>query len=194
MNSVHTFPNSTALLIIDVQKGLDDPYYGIRCYPEAEQNMRRILAGWRDQKRPVVHVQHLSVNPESPLYPDKPGCAIKEEVQPVGGELLFQKNVNSAFIGTGLEDYLKEQSIDTLLIVGLTTEHCVSTSVRMAANLGFDVWVVDDATAAFDCVDHTGTHHKAEDVHAISLATLNGEFATVLRTEDVLLNIGYLSE
>ena len=186
---MHAFPNETALLIIDVQKGLDDPYYGTRCNPEAEDNMHRILNAWRQHERPVIHVQHLSVNPASPLYPDKPGCTIKDEVLPEQGEPLFQKIVNSAFIGTNLDKFLKENGIQQLLIMGLTTEHCVSTSVRMAANLGFVVYVVDDATAAFDCVDHTGTYHKAADVHAISLATLNGEFATVLSTDEVLASV-----
>ena len=179
-------PSNATLLIIDVQEGLDAPYYGLRCNPEAEDRMAELLHTWRSMGKPVVHVQHLSTNPKSPLRPDLPGCQIKAAVKPADGEPLFQKHVNSAFIGTGLETYLKNAGIDTLVIMGLTTEHCISTSVRMAANLGFKTYVVSDATAAFDCHDHEGNYHDAETVHAISLATLNGEFATVLTSKEIV--------
>ena len=180
------FSSKTVLLIIDVQQGLDDPYYGTRCNLGAEKNMARLLEAWRRSSKPVIHIQHLSTNPSSPLKPGQPGCKMKDIVRPIPGERIFQKNVNSAFIGTGLEDHLRSHGFQELVFVGLTTDHCVSTSVRMANNLGFQCIVVADATAAFDCTDHSGRYFEGELVHAISLATLNQEFATIMETDEIL--------
>lgn len=178
--------SAAALLIIDVQQGLDNPAYGERNNPQAESQMARLLAFWRERAWPVLHVRHDSVEPNSPLRPELPGNAIKAEVLPNDGEPLFTKNVNSAFVGTQLEAYLREQGIEQLVIVGLTTDHCVSTSVRMAANLGFDVTLVSDATATFERTGPNGTHFTAEQMHGVNLASLNGEFCRVLDTEAVL--------
>jgi nicotinamidase-related amidase len=183
---METLPQNAVLLIIDVQQGLDEPTWGNRNNPQAEENIVRLLAAWRKTNRPVFHVQHLSLSPSSPLRAAHPGHAIKEAVKPQEGELLFQKHVNSAFIGTDLEQQLRERGYDTLVIVGLTTPHCVSTTTRMAGNLGFRTYIVSDATAAFDMVGHDGRHYTAAEIHAVSLATLKDEFATVVETETVL--------
>lgn len=178
--------NPTALLIIDVQQGLDAPHLGHRNNPSAEQQMRRLLTAWRQASWPVLHVQHMSTRPESTLRPELPGNAIKPEVQPLPGEPLFQKTVNSAFLGTELEAQLRRAKIEHLVVIGLTTDHCISSSVRMAANLGFEVIVVEDATATFERVGPDGAHHAAEDMHRIALASLHGEFARVLSARVVL--------
>ena len=178
-----------ALLLIDVQQGLDDPRWGARNNPDAEQRMVELLAAWRATARPVIHVQHLSLEPHSPLREDAPGHALKPEVLPVGDEPLFQKHVNSAFIGTDLEAHLRGNGIEELVVVGLTTAHCVSTTVRMAANLGFNVTLVSDATATFDADGPDGRHYSADVMHDTALASLHGEFATVRSTTDVLAAI-----
>ena len=179
-------PKNSALVIIDVQDGFDEPGWGNRNNPNAESNMGRLLEAWRESDRPVIYIQHHSVNPDSPLHPSHLGNAIREIVKPLPDELIFAKSVNSAFIGTNLEKDLREKNIDTLVMIGLTTNYCVSTSVRMAGNLGFNTYVVADATAAFDTVDHNGKVHAAEEIHTVSLANLHDEFATVLDTEAVL--------
>ena len=179
--------NKTALLIIDVQKGLDDPALGRnRNNPRAESNMARLLSEWRRRQQPVIHVRHGSVEPDSPLRPGLPGHAFKEEVQPLPGEKQFDKSVNSAFVRTGLDEYLRSQETSALVIVGLTTDHCVSASTRTASDLGFHVTLVSDATATFERQDHDGRLHSADDVHNINLASLNGEFCTIRSTEDML--------
>jgi nicotinamidase-related amidase len=180
---------TTALLVIDVQKGLDEPSLGPRNNPDAEANIARLLAHWRARQRPVVHVRHDSVEPDSPLRPELPGNAFKDEARPLPGEVQFSKTVNSAFIGTDLEQHLRDRGIDALVVAGLTTEHCVSTSVRMAANLGFEVTLAGDATAAFEHRGPDGRVHSAEDVHAVNIASLQGEFCRVLAT-DAILNGG----
>lgn len=184
------FPKDTALMLIDVQQGFEDPRWGRRNNPEAESNVAKLLAAWRDAGQPIVHVQHLSTTPGSPLRPGQPGCDFKEEARPAAGEPIFQKHVNSAFIGTDLERFLRERGIGSVVVAGLTTNHCVSTTVRMSGNLGFSTFVVADATATFDRTDHEGRHFAAEDVHAISLASLHDEFATVLTTSQALQALG----
>jgi nicotinamidase-related amidase len=180
--------DNTALIIIDVQDGLDEPVWGKRNNPDAETNMARLLADWRVKGRPIFHVQHMSTTPTSPLRPNQAGNAIKRIVAPQGNEPVIQKNVNSAFIGTDLENRLRKAGIDSLVIVGLTTNHCVETTTRMAGNLGFNTFIVDDATATFDRTGYDGTYYSAETIHAVSLASLHNEFATVVKT-DQLLNV-----
>lgn len=186
MSTTQSVPQGAALLVIDVQQGFDRPAWGRRNNPGAEANVERLLAAWRTAGRPVLHARHLSTSPDSPLHPDDPGCAIKPEAAPREGEPVFEKRVNSAFIGTRLEEHLRQRGISSLVVVGLTTNHCVSTTVRMAGNLGFETFVVDDATATFDREGADGTRYPADEVHAVSLASLHGEFATVVSTESVL--------
>jgi len=179
----------TALLVIDVQKGFDDPFWGKRNNPNAEKNIALLLSEWRKNLRPIVHIQHCSVEPNSPLRPGQPGNEFKDEARPLDGERQFTKTVNSAFIGTELEKYLQEHDISSLVIVGLTTDHCVSTSTRMAGNLGFKVVLVSDATATFDREGYDGGLYSADDLHKINLVSLNGEFCIVRSTEEVLKEI-----
>ena len=178
--------NKIALLSIDVQQGFDDPCWGVRNNLDAEEKIVHLISRWREQKLPVIHVQHCSVNPQSPLRPSISGNDFKDIAQPLKGEKIFTKTVNSAFIGTGLEAYLRERNIESVVIVGLTTDHCISTSTRMAGNLGFNVTLVSDATATFDRHGEDGIHYSAEQIHKIHLASLNGEFCTVMTTKDVL--------
>jgi len=174
------------LLIVDVQKGFDDPKWGKRNNPDAEENIARLLAAWRKSQRPIFHVQHCSKEANSPLRPGVAGNEIKERVAPLTGETIVKKNVNSAFIGTNLESELRRRGIDTLVVTGLTTDHCVSTTARMAGNFGFKTYVVSDATATFDRNGPDGKRYLADEIHAANLVSLHNEFATVLTTEAVL--------
>ena len=177
---------NTALVIIDVQKGFDEPVWGERNNPQAEDNIARLLEAWREHGRPVFHIQHMSLSPTSPLNPNHPGNAIKDVLQPRTGESLIQKNVNSAFIGTDLEQQLHKIGCDSLVIVGLTTPHCVSTTTRMAGNLGFETYLVSDAAAAFELTGHDGHKYSAQKIHDVTLATLSGEFATIVETNELV--------
>lgn len=175
-----------ALILIDIQTGFDDPKWGPRNNPLAEINARRLLLAWRAAGRPVFHVRHASQLPASPLHPSKPGFEFKSLVAPQVGEPEIIKNVNSAFIGTTLEEQLNARRIRQLVMAGLTTPHCISISVRMAGNLGYSVYLVSDATAAFQLTGPDGTVCDPETLHQISLTTLHGEFAEVVDTELIL--------
>jgi len=179
----------STLLVIDVQQGMDNPRLGKRNNPDAEKRIADVIAAWRAAGKPVIHVQHDSVEPQSELRPDRPGNAVKPEAKPVAGEPVFRKNVNSAFIGTELESYLRERGVENLVLVGMTTEHCISTTARMGANLGFGITIVADATAAFEHKGYDGKHYSADEVHNVELANLNREFATIRESRDVVAEV-----
>ena len=178
--------SKVALVSIDVQKGFDDPIWGLRNNPDAEEKIELLLSKWRNKGFSVIHVQHCSVEENSPLRTGTPGNEFKDEAKPLAGEKVFKKNVNSAFIGTELEVYLRENNIRSLVLAGFTTDHCVSTTTRMAGNLGFDTTLVSDATATFDRKGKDGTYYSADQIHHIHLASLHGEFCTVLTSKEVL--------
>lgn len=177
---------NTALIIVDVQKAFDDPKWGERNNPSAEENISRILGAWRDKGWHIIHIQHTSDNPHSLFHPTNEGFGIKEVVTPIEGEIVLTKKVNSSFIGTPLEEHLRQNQITAVVITGLTTPHCVSTTTRMSGNLGFNTTLISDAVAAFGLYDQHGTYHTAETIHEISLATLHHEFATILTTDELL--------
>src|SRR4051794_2586441 len=143
-------PMTAALILIDIQRGFDSPYWGRRNNPDAEQNAAKLLSAWRESGRPIFHIQHLSSTDGSPLVPDGPGIDFKDEVKPLWHEPVVPKRVNSALIGTDLEARLKQRGINTLVICGLTTNHCVETTTRMAGNMGYEAYLVGDACATFD--------------------------------------------
>ncbi len=175
-----------ALIIIDVQKGFDFDYWGKRNNPQAEENIAKLIANWRKNNRKIIFVQHMSNNPKSTLYPGQVGNDYKEIVAPNKDDVLFHKNVHSAFIGTKLEEYLRENKIQKVIITGIATNFCVSTTARMAGDLGFETYVVNDGTACFDKKDFDGSIIPAETVHKVSLANLNQEFATIVNTSDLV--------
>jgi len=177
---------NAALIIIDQQKGILEPRLGRRNNPQAEVRILELLAHWRQTARPVIHVQHLSRSPDSVFWPEQSGVEFQERFQPLAGEWLIQKKVPDAFCGTGLEARLREAGIGQLVIVGVATNNSVESTARTAGNLGFDAWVVEDACFTFDKADYFGNAHSAEEVHAMSLGNLHGEYATVVNSTQIL--------
>lgn len=180
-----------ALILIDIQKGFDNIEYwgGQRNNLNAEENASEILNLWREKKLPIFHIKHCSSNPDSLLNENNVGNEFQEVVKPLDGEIVIKKNVNSAFIGTNLKEQLDNANIKTLVIVGLTTDHCVSTTTRMAGNFGYETFVVSDATATFNKKGLEGQNYTAELIHETALASLNEEFATVITTDFLKQNL-----
>ena len=176
--------DNPALILVDIQKGFDNINYwgGQRNNPNAEKNASDILQLWRENNLPVFHIKHCSLIPASPLNEANEGNEFKEMVNPAAGEAIIKKNVNSAFIGTSLKELLDDAKISKLVIAGLTTDHCISTTTRMAGNLGFDTFLVSDATATFNKKGPGGKNYPAELIHETALASLHEEFAQVVTT------------
>lgn len=178
---------NAALIIIDQQKGILHPRLGRRNNAQAEERIIDLLAYWRRTGRPVIHVQHLSRSPDSVFWPQQSGVEFQERFTPQAGEQLIQKQVPDAFCDTGLASSLREAGIDQLVIVGVATNNSVESTARTAGNLGFDAWVAEDACFTFDKVDYFGQLRSAEDVHAMSLGNLHGEYATVVSSTQILM-------
>ncbi|MBV8251045.1 MAG: cysteine hydrolase [Chitinophaga sp.] len=185
MSSPQTIP---ALLVIDVQKGFDViSHWGTeRNNPMAETNINILLHFFRSNKFPIFHIKHCSTEANSPLREGHPGNDFKEEAMPHENEVVIKKAVNSAFIGTDLKSRLDEEGIKSLVIVGITTDQCVSTTTRMAGNYGYKTYVIHDATATFDKTGINGVHYDAETIHQTTLASINQEFADVVSTADII--------
>jgi nicotinamidase-related amidase len=181
-----SLPQDSVLILIDVQQAFNHPSWGQRNNLNAESQIAALLAHWRATQRPIIHVHHRNPRPGSLFNPDSVGCQVKPEALPLPNEPVLYKDVNSSFIGTDLESRLRIMGASHLVIVGITTDHCVSTTVRMAGNFGFTTFVISDATATFERHGVDDQYFSAEQMHDTALASLNGEFARVLRTEEVL--------
>ena len=179
-------PHPAALLVIDVQRAIDHLSWGERNNPRAEANIAALLAAWRSAGRPIYHVRHDSTEPHSHYRPGQAGHEFKAEAIPLAGEVVIAKRTNSAFIGTDLEARLRAAGQTVLVVAGVITNNSVEATVRMAGNLGFETFVVEDACFTFGRKDWAGTWRTAAEVHAMSLANLEGEYARVVRTAQVL--------
>lgn len=177
------------LIVVDVQKAIDASYHalhGPRNNTDAEQNIGRLLAAWRQHGRAIIHVRHDSTFSTSAYRPGQEGNEFKSEVSPLPEETIVAKRTNSAFIGTDLEQRLREANLRTLVVTGVSTNNSVEATVRMAGNLGFDIYLVDDACFTFARPDYHGRMRSAEEVHSMSLANLAGEYCSVVTTDVVL--------
>lgn len=177
----------TVLIPIDVQRGFDFPPWPPRNNPAMEGNGQRLLAAWRDSGLPLIHVRHDSVVAGSTLAPGHPGNAFREGFEPLPGEALVSKSVNAAFIGTDLDLRLRRLGVETVVLFGISTDMCVSTTARVAANLGYRTVVVGDACACFDLPD--GGVIPADEIQRAHLATLRVEFAEVVNTDGVIASL-----
>lgn len=178
-----TLPKTTTLLLIDLQHAVDHPSWGPRNNPEAERKAGSLLTEWRRRGLPIIHVRHDSTEPESTYRPGQSGNTFKPEVMPTAGETVLAKHTNSAFIGTRLETMLRSHGLLTLVVVGVSSSNSVDATVRMAGNLGFTTYLVEDATFTFDKKDWSGTHRSAQEVHDMALANLHGEYCTVVSSD-----------
>ena len=177
---------NTPLVILDLQKAIDHPDWGIRNNPNVEVNLAKLLTLWRANKWPVIHVKHDSSNPKSHYYAHQSGNAFKTETAPIDGETIVTKTVHSAFVESELRDALSTLRTKSLILAGVKTNNSIEASVRHGSNLGYDIHLLADGCFTHNQVDWNGKTWCAEDIHAIALSNLDGEYCTVTTMKQVL--------
>ncbi|HEX7052805.1 MAG TPA: cysteine hydrolase family protein [Burkholderiales bacterium] len=181
---------TTALLLIDIQNDYF-PGGAMECVgaSAAGAQAAKLLGAFREQRRPVIHVQHLSIRPGATFFvPGTPGAEIHSGVRPVGDEPLFKKHFPNAFRETALLEHLRLSKISGLVIAGMMTHMCIDTTTRAAADFGFSCSLAHDACAT-RALAFNGVQVPAESVHAAYLAGLNGLFARVRGVNELLTEL-----
>ncbi|WP_432473472.1 cysteine hydrolase family protein [Amphritea sp. HPY] len=176
-----------ALIIVDVQKAIDCYSQKQRNNPNAESVIASLLSRWRHRGLPVIHVRHSSKFESSPYHASSEFFGFKDLVSPAAGELVVTKAENSAFIGTTLQQELVARGVTEIIVCGVLTNNSIDATVRVAAGLGYKVFVPQDATAAFELDLLNGKQVVADDVHWMFLSNLHEEYCTVC-TAGQLLN------
>lgn len=178
----------TALLVIDVQMAFvhDDANGASRSNPDASKNIGRLLTAFRQRGDKVIHIHHHGQDASDPFNPEAPGAVVQPFAAPLENENVVIKHGGSGFVGTPLEQILRDGEIDRLVICGATANHCAESTTRSAGDLGFDTYYTSDAVWAYSVTGPDGVEHSADQVHSVTLSTLHGEFATVISTAKVL--------
>ena len=176
------------LLVVDIQKGFyDEDYWGGNISNKnVETICGNLINKWRELHLKLIHLKHSSTDLNSKLHISNKGHEFCDLTKPIKDEIVITKNVNSAFIGTNLKEILDKNKHEVVVIIGLTTDHCISTTARMSGNYGYETYVVSDATATFDKKSPTGEFYSSELVHSISLLSLDNEFAKVINYENLI--------
>lgn len=177
--------NISALIIVDQQKGIDSPKLGRRNNENAESEMLRFLSQWRNLGWPVFHIKHRSAQVDSVFFPNQEGFEFKYEFLPMANEVVIEKKTPCAFSGTNLEMLLNEKCVTSIVVVGAATNNSVEATVRSGGCKGFSVVVVENACFAFAKSDYFGSQRSAEEVHAMSLANLEGEYASIVHSSEI---------
>lgn len=182
---------TTALLVVDMQMEMANATKAgrPRANPQAEELTAALLSAFRGAGLPVCHVMHDDPRPSHRFRKDKPGGQPMPCAVPADGEPVFWKTGSSGFAGTGLSDHLKETGIKQLVIIGGVAAFCVNSTVRSAADLGFEVLVPEDALIGFAMPARNGGDLDAGMVLEVTLSSLAAGFATVLPAADVLAQV-----
>ena len=174
--------NISALLMIDQQKGIANSKLGLRNNENAESEMLKLLSQWRNLSWPIFHIKHRSSQIESVFWPNQEGFEFKTEFLPIENEIVIEKKTSCAFAGTNLEILLKERGLTSIVVIGASTSNSVETTVRNGSCKGFSIIVVENACFAFEKIDYSGVQKTAEEVHAMSLANLEKEYALIVHS------------
>ena len=188
---IKKFDSSTALLIVDAQKGVNNTNYyggpnGKRNNPNAEKNIISVLNKWRTSSRIIAFTKHNSREKNSPLKINLESGQQLDGIHPEDKDIVIIKDVNSGFVGTSLEIDLRREGIKRIVVLGFFTNVCVETTVRMSGNMGFDTYLVHDACAAMNSIGLNNKFFEPDLVHDMAVANLNGEFCTAISTSNAL--------
>ena len=179
-------PHTSALLIVDIQ---NDYFPGGKMELEgsdaAGQRAGELLAAFRERRRPVIHVQHISLRPGATFFlPDTDGVRIHARVAPLDHETVIRKHFPNSFRDTGLLEHLRGAGIEELVIAGMMTHMCVDATTRAAADLGFRCSLAQDACAT-RALAFGDTQIPAAHVQGSFLAALSGTYAIVKPARDL---------
>jgi len=181
----------SGLILVDLQNdyfpGGTMPLVGI---DSAARNARQLLMAYRQARLPVIHIQHLAVHPGATFFlPETPGAEINSLVVPIDEEPLIQKHFPNSFRGTPLEAMLRSNDIADLIICGAMSHMCIDATTRAAFDLGFNCRVASDACATRG-LTFADTTIAASSVHAAFMAALDGTYAGVAPTRDLITAMG----
>jgi nicotinamidase-related amidase len=178
-----------ALIVVDVQRGFDDPVWGPRNNPASEENIAALVEAWRDRGQPIVYVRHDSDEDGSPFTPGEPGNDFHDFLA-AEPDLLVVKSVNSAFHGEpDLAEWLRGEGIERIVVCGIQTNMCCETTARVAANMGFDMTFVLDATHTYDLADRNGGTITADELARVTATNLDPEFGRVVDTREAVAGL-----
>ncbi len=178
---------TTALILVDIQN--DYFPYGrqeLEGPIEASLRARQLLDYFRQAHLPLVHIQHLSIEPDATRFlPDTFGAEIHENVQPLEGEVVFQKHYPNSFRNTPLLDYLRREEVTRVVICGMQTHMCVDATTRAAFDFGFECWIAHDACAT-RTLKFQEQSIPAQQVHGSFLAALASMYGKVLSVGEIV--------
>lgn len=178
--------NDTALIVLDVQKAIDDPRWNSKNNPGYINAVAKLLAAFRKANLPVIHIHHEEANPASSFYVNGPGQPFKDEALPIEGETVIAKQQNCAFVGTELGTHLRDNGIKRLIFTGVVIHNSMDVTIRMAHCFGFENWLPLDATSAIDVTDANGKTFPAQDVFDLYAAVLASEYCQLTSSEKII--------
>lgn len=178
---------NAALIVLDVQEASAAPSDGELSNPAAEGNISALIRRWRRDGLPLFFVKYLSPRKASPFHEDSPGSKLRESCTPLPGEPVIIKHFESAFMKTDFESRLREAKLHTLIFTGFYSDQCVAVTAKVANNLGFEVIVVSDGTAATGCPGYNNDkYYEGVDIHQLTLGSLNRDGITVVESSALL--------
>ena len=182
-------PSPIPLVILDVQDAIDRPNWDGKNNPGYLAVIQRLLALWRSNGWPVLHVKHDERTPTSSYYVHGPWNGIKKDVAPIEGETVIIKQENCAFIGTELDTILTKMRVKRLVLTGVVIHNSMDATVRAGKALGYSIVLPSDATTAVPVVGPHGKSWDATTVHELTLAILGDEYADVMSSDEVVAQL-----
>jgi nicotinamidase-related amidase len=177
----------TALILVDIQ---NDYFPGGKMElvgsVEASERAKQLLVFFREQKLPLVHIQHVAARPNATFFlPNTDGVNHHENVMPLSNEAIVQKHFPNSFRETPLLELLRGEKIERVVVAGMMTHMCVDATVRAATDYGLEVLTAEDACAT-RALTHADQTIPADYVHHSFLAALNGTYGRVLKTDEII--------
>lgn len=156
---------------------------------KAANNARAILDYFREKNLPLFHVQHIFPDRGAPFFAaGTEGASIHQSVTPLENETVIQKQLPNSFLHTSLEEKLRKEEVEHVVILGMMSHMCIDATSRAAVDLGFSCTVIEDACTCPDLTFNNKTV-EAEKVHTAIMAALESFYAKIETTESFLRTV-----